>query len=175
MSFPNLIKIFFHCLLHSIQDDRSTFVYSSLQTENISSSCIFNSHQYPSFKTHNINDQLCKPHDTKVDTTSYPRDSVPSKIQNHYRPLHLPHVLHDFPTKHYKYLRIFVGVSNSLTTKKHLQSFEHFFDLFEIEHDDVCMRVFSQYLQGDVKEWFRNLQPESIKTWEEFSDIFLDV
>ena len=33
--------------------------------------------------------------------------------------------------------------------------------------------VFSQSLQGDVKEWFKHLQPESISTWEEFSEIFL--
>ena len=38
-----------------------------------------------------------------------------------------------------------------LTTEKHLQAFEHFFDLFEIEHDDVCMRDFAQSLQGDAK------------------------
>ena len=58
-------------------------------------------------------------------------------------------------------------------TEKHLQEFEHFLDLFEIEHDDVCMRDFSQSLQGDVKEWFKHLHPESISAWEEFSDIFL--
>ena len=36
------------------------------------------------------------------------------------------------------------------------------------------MRDFSQYLQGDVKEWFNHLHPEAINTWEEFSDIFLN-
>ena len=36
------------------------------------------------------------------------------------------------------------------------------------------MRVFSQYLQGYAKEWFKHLQPESISTWEEISDIFLN-
>ena len=96
-----------------------------------------------------------------------------SNIPNRYRPLHLPHVLHDFPTKHYKYLPKFDGESKNLTAEKHLQSFEHFLDLFEVEHDDVCMRDFFQSLQGDVKEWFKHLQPESINTWEEFSDIFL--
>ena len=41
--------------------------------------------------------------------------------------------------------------------EKHLQAFEYFLDLFEIEHDDVCIRAFSQSLQGNVKEWFRHL------------------
>ena len=35
------------------------------------------------------------------------------------------------------------------------------------------MRDISQSLQGDAKECFKHLQHESIKTWEEFSDIFL--
>ena len=98
----------------------------------------------------------CKPHDAKVDTTLLPCDSIYCKIQNWYRPLQLPHFLHYFPTKHYQYLPIFDGESDNLTTEKHLQYFEHFIDLFEIEHDDVCMRYFSQYLRGNVKEWFKH-------------------
>ena len=74
--------------------------------------------------------------------------------------------------KHYKYLPKFDGESKYFTAEKHLQPFEHFFDLFEIEHDDVCMRDFSQSLQEDVKEWIKHLQSETISTWEEFSDIF---
>ena len=35
------------------------------------------------------------------------------------------------------------------------------------------MMDFSQSLQGDVKEWFKHLQPEPIDTWEEFSNVFL--
>ena len=35
------------------------------------------------------------------------------------------------------------------------------------------MRNFSQSLQGDVRGWFKHLQHESIKTREEFADIFL--
>ena len=66
-----------------------------------------------------------------------------SNIRNRYRPLHLPLILHDFPTKHYKYLPKFDGESKDLTAEKHLQAFEHFLDLFEVEHDDVCMRAFS--------------------------------
>ena len=54
-----------------------------------------------------------------------------------------------------------------------MQAFEHFLDLLEVEHDDFCMRVFSQSLQGEVDEWFKHLHPESISTWEDISDIFL--
>ena len=41
---------------------------------------------------------------------------------------------------------------NSLTQNPcQQQSFENFLDLFEVEHDDVCMRDFSQSLQGNAK------------------------
>ena len=63
-----------------------------------------------------------------------------------YKPLQLPPILHDFPMKHYKYLPKFDEESKYFTAKKHLQAFEHFFDLFEIEHDDICMRAFAQSL-----------------------------
>ena len=77
---------------------------------------------------------------------------VSPSLPSRYKPLQLPPILHDFPVKHYKYLPKFDGESKDFTAEKHLQAFEHFSDLFEIEHDDVCMRTFAQYLQGDAKE-----------------------
>ena len=69
----------------------------------------------------------------------------------------------------------FHGESKDLTVEKHLHYFEHFLDLFEVEHVDVCMRDVSQYLQGGANKWFKHLHPESINTWEAFSCIFLGV
>jgi hypothetical protein len=63
----------------------------------------------------------------------------------------------NFPLKHFKYLPRFDGKLDGHSTEKHIQVFEHFIDLFEIEHDDVSMRAFSQSLQGDAKAWFRHL------------------
>ena len=60
----------------------------------------------------------------------------------------------------------------NLTTKKHIQSFENFIELFEIEHDDVSMRAFSRSLQGYAKAWFRHLQPQSISLWDELREDF---
>jgi hypothetical protein len=68
---------------------------------------------------------------------------------------------------------MFDGEPGSISAEKHIQGFEHFIDLFEIEHDDVCMRVFSQYLKGDNKDRFKHLQPEEISSWEELKDVFL--
>jgi hypothetical protein len=68
---------------------------------------------------------------------------------------------------------MFDGGLDKISAEKHIQGFEHFLDLFEVEHVDVCLRAFSQSLQGDVKEWFRHLQPESISSWDELKDVFL--
>jgi hypothetical protein len=68
---------------------------------------------------------------------------------------------------------VFDGESNVISTENHIQEFEHFIDLFEIDHDDVCMRAFSQSLKGDTKDWFKHLHPETINSWEDFKKVFL--
>ena len=55
------------------------------------------------------------------------------------------------------------------TIFKHVKKFK---DLFDIEHDDVSIRAFYQSLQGDAKEWFRHLQPQSISLWDELREDF---
>ena len=86
MSFLELIKVIFHFLLHSKQDHGFTSTYPSFQTENMSPSCTLNFDQDPSFQTHNINEHPSEPHDNKVDTILL-HNSIPSNIQNIYKPL----------------------------------------------------------------------------------------
>jgi hypothetical protein len=62
-----------------------------------------------------------------------------------------------FLPEHYKYLPVFDGEPDVISVEKHIQGFEHFIDLIEIDYDDVCMRAFSQSLKGDTKDWFRHL------------------
>jgi hypothetical protein len=68
---------------------------------------------------------------------------------------------------------MFDGEPDAISAEKHIQGFEHFIDFFEIDHDDVCMRAFSQSLKGDTKDCFKRLQPETINSWEELKDVFL--
>lgn len=96
-------------------------------------------------------------------------------IKDRYRPLILPNTFHDFPLKHYKYLPKFVGEPDNIAAEKHIQAFKHFIDIFEVEHDDVYLRNFSQSLQGDAKERFIHLDPELVGLWEELSDIFSEI
>ena len=141
LSFPEYFKRIYLHLLHSNEDHRSTLIYPSLQTVDIPSSSINDIHHNPLSKPHDINDQSCKPHETKVNLVSFLPFPSPSKIQERYKPLRLPSILHDFPPKHYKYLPMFDG--ESITTEKHIQALEHVAYFFEIEHDDVFMRIFS--------------------------------
>jgi hypothetical protein len=61
-----------------------------------------------------------------------------------------------------------------ITAEKHIQSLEDFLDLFEVEEDDVCIRMFSLSLQGKVKNWFKNLPAASISNFHQFMQVFLD-
>jgi hypothetical protein len=87
--------------------------------------------------------QASEPLDTKDDIPSPIPDSTLTKITRKYRPLKLPSILHDFPTKNYRYLHVFDGELEKISAEKHVHDFEHFTDLFEIEHDNVLMRDFS--------------------------------
>jgi hypothetical protein len=172
LSFPEFFKRIFLHLLHSNESQRSTLVYPSLQTVGIPPSCITDIHQAPSSEPYDVHDHSCELNETKVELVPSVLNPAPSKIQERYNPLKLPSILHDFPLKHYKYLPRFDGELDGHSTEKHIQVFEHFIDLFEIEHDDVSMRAFSQSLQGDAKAWFRHLQPQSISSWDELREAF---
>jgi hypothetical protein len=89
----------------------------------------------------NDHDQVDEPHEAKADVSSPVLGPTSPKAQHRYIPLKLPQVLHDFPPNHYEYLPVFDGESDIISAEKHIQGFEHFIDLFEIDHDDVCMRI----------------------------------
>jgi hypothetical protein len=46
--------------------------------------------------------------------------------------------------------------------------FEDFLDLYEVEDDDVYIRMFALSLQGKVKNWFKNLPDASIRNFHQF-------
>jgi hypothetical protein len=172
-SFPKHARQIFLHLLHANDDhDNLEIAYPPLKIIQISPEFITDFDQNLPPEPYDNYNQVDKPHETKADISSPELDSTPSNIQHRYRPLKLPHILHDFPPKHYEYLPVFDGEHGAITAEKHVQGFEHFIDLFEIDHDDVCMRDFSQSLKGDTKEWFKHLKPETISSWEELKSVF---
>jgi hypothetical protein len=99
---------------------------------------------------------------------------IPAKIPDRYKPLDLPPILHDLPANYSNNLPRFDGENVKITAEKHIQSLEDFLDLFEVEEDDVCIRMFSLSLQGKVKNWFKNLPAASIINFHQFMQVFLD-
>jgi hypothetical protein len=125
--------------LHSNEDLKFTLVYPSLKVVDEPLSCITNTKQDPSSESYDVHNQSNNPQDTQADIIPSISNLIPSKIQERYRPLRLTNTLHDFLVKHYKYLPKFDGESDKIIAEKHIQAFENFIDLFEVEHDDFYM------------------------------------
>jgi hypothetical protein len=139
-SFPEHARKKFLHLLHAYDDhDNLEIAYPPLKFILISPQFITDFDKNIPSETGVNHNQVDEPHETKVDISPHVLDPTPSKTQHRYRPLKLPHVLHDFPLKYYEYLPVFDGELGTIATEKHLQEFDHFIDLFEIDHDDVCM------------------------------------
>jgi hypothetical protein len=114
---------------------------------------------------------LAKPLDGCKPLASSP---VLAKSLDRYKPLDLPPILHDLPVNYINNLPRFDGENGKITAEKHIQNLEDFLDLYEVEDDDVCIRMFSLSLQGKVKNWFRNLPAASIRNFHQFMQVFLD-
>jgi hypothetical protein len=97
-----------------------------------------------------------------------------AKFPDRYKPLYLPPFLHDFPVNYINNLPRFDGENANIIVEKNIQSLEDFLDLFEVEDDDVYIRMFALSLQGKVKNWFRNLPAASIINFHQFMQVFLD-
>jgi hypothetical protein len=126
-----------------MRTNKSTFENPSFKAA-YPSYCIVEPDQKPSSKSHDVHDQSDEFHEIKADVFPSVHNPIPSTILERYKPLKLPYILHNFPPKHYKYLPVFDGEPDILTAEKHVQDFEHFAYLFEIDYDDVLVREFSQ-------------------------------
>jgi hypothetical protein len=96
------------------------------------------------------------------------------KIPDQYKPLELPPILHDLPANYTNNLPRFNGENANITIEKHIQRFEYFLDLYEVEADDVYIRMFALSFQGKIKNWFKSLPAASIINFHHFMQIFLD-
>ena len=97
-----------------------------------------------------------------------PHDQPPAfqiKIMmNMFKPLKLPSHLHPYPLDCYEYLPCFFGENQALA-ERNLESLKYFIDCFQIVHEDVIMRFFSNSLIRDAAIWFKSLRADSIGSW----------
>jgi hypothetical protein len=64
-------------------------------------------------------------------------------------------------------------VEGNVSAQKHLDWFNDFVDLEEVDYEDEKMRLFAQSLAGEVRKWFRSLPTTSIQNFEAFETSFL--
>ena len=62
--------------------------------------------------------------------------------------------------------------NNVVTGEEHLRVFIDMLNDYEIEHEDVVMKLFVHYLIEDARDWFRRLPDESICSWSDLESLF---
>jgi hypothetical protein len=97
----------------------------------------------------------------------------PIVMATRFSPLSLPTQLHDLPLGYSQRIRTY-GAERDVSSHQHIIRFNDFCDLEEVDHEDSKMRLFSQSLTGEVKEWFKGLPTRSIHSFHEFETIFLE-
>ena len=95
-------------------------------------------------------------------------------MEARFYPLALPVVLHDLPKNYAQIISLYDG-EGKFTARQHVDRFDDFIDLEEVDDDDVKMRLFAQSLSKEVNKWFRDLPARSIRTFEAFQTSFLEI
>jgi len=71
-----------------------------------------------------------------------PRPKPPRAMAAQFAPLALPQVLNDMPVDYQSKIPLFDGTSQNITAKQHVDKMADFFDLHEIDEENVTMRLF---------------------------------
>jgi len=94
-------------------------------------------------------------------------------MANRYTPLVLPANLGAMPQDSQSKITPFDG-SGTYTTQQHTKKRTNYFEIYEIDGDDVRMRIFSQSLTGEVRTLFRALPANNINDLEALYRQFLN-
>ena len=79
--------------------------------------------------------------------------------------------LHDLPQGYSQRIRTY-GAEGDISAQQHLDRFNDFCDLEEVDYEDAKMILFAQSFYGEVKKWFRGLAVGSVHDFQEFETIF---
>ena len=90
-----------------------------------------------------------------------------------FKPLVLPTIFHQYPSKGFKVLAIFSGEEEYISVEQHIMEFEYFLDIVQIIYEDAALRMFCHSLKHGTHQWFQCLEASSISSWQGFQDIFL--
>ena len=59
-------------------------------------------------------------------------------------------------------------------TLKHISNFCHFAELLRVKHEDVCIMLFYDSLQGKCKQWIESFPIKSVKSFQDLWLMFLE-
>jgi len=82
-------------------------------------------------------------------------------MANRYAPLQLPANPGAMPQDYQSKITYFDGIG-TYTAQKHTKKMMDYFENYEIDDDDVRMKIFIQSLTSDVRTWFRALSVNTI-------------
>jgi hypothetical protein len=112
-----------------------------------------------------------------------PKASVSSQVSNpghipirfmatRFPPLILLAQLHELPHNFSEIIKTY-NEKGDITTHQHLEKFNDFVDLEEVDYEDDKMILFAQSFNGEVKKWFKGLATGSIPNFLGFEIVFL--
>jgi hypothetical protein len=104
--------------------------------------------------------------------TIQPVQIPPRVMAARFSPLALPAQLHDLPQNYNQRIKLY-DVEGNASAQKHLDWFNDFVDLEEVDYEDAKMRLFAQSLSGEVRKWFKSLPATSIPNFASFETLFL--
>jgi hypothetical protein len=85
-----------------------------------------------------------------------------------------PDYPHDLPAhKWLKRIPLFAGRLGE-SVEEHLDKFLQVVSDFEVEHEDVVMRMFVSTLEGEARAWYKSLPDASIDGWDSFQGKFIE-
>ena len=62
--------------------------------------------------------------------------------------------------------------NNVITSEEHLRVFIDILNDFEVEHEDVVIKLFVHSLIEDARDWFRRFPDDSINSWNDLEKFF---
>ena len=90
-----------------------------------------------------------------------------------FTPLALPLVLHNLPMNYAQRIALYDEEGN-VSVRYHVDKFDDFIDLEEVDDEDIKMRLFTHTLSGEAKKWYKYFPPRSIRSFAGFQTIFLE-
>ena len=90
-----------------------------------------------------------------------------------FSPLDFSPALHDIPLHYAQRITLYDG-EGIFTAIQHVDSFDDFINMEDVDYEYVNMRLFAQSLFREAKKWFRDFPARSILTFQAFQNSFLE-